>query len=103
MKTIIDLQNIQGIATIQSINDLNVAGKYTWNTWFFTYSGHVNELRASFYSNGWSVEAEPKVMSAELNEAGIQLMYWFIFSNLSRCAQEDLDKMNVKIDLPSDL
>ena len=27
MKTIIDLQNIQGIATIQSINDLNVAGR----------------------------------------------------------------------------
>ena len=103
MKTIIDLQNIQGIATIQSINDLKVADKYTWNTWFFTYSGHVNELRASFYSNGWSVEAEPKVMTAELNEAGIQLMYWFIYSNLSRCAQEDLGKMNVKIDLPSDL
>ena len=96
MKTLTELFNIQAIATQESIDNLKI--KYgtsvrTFNTWFFSYSGHVNRMDAKMYPIGWSTTADdskgikPIEMGVDIEESGIQLMYWFIYNNLTESSQ----------------
>ena len=100
MKTLTELFNIQAIATQESIDNLKI--KYgtsvrTFNTWFFSYSGHVNRMDAKMYPIGWSKTADDKEagikpieMSVYVEESGIQLMYWFIYNNLTESSKAKL-------------
>jgi len=70
MKTIIDLMLLQAEAIQNNRED--------YKTWFFNYSGHVNQMSARFYLTGWGEDKACEELSVELNEEGIQAMYWFI-------------------------
>lgn len=94
MKTLTELFHIQAIATQESIDNKNITPDHTFNTWFFDYSGHVNKMDAKMYPIGWSKTADDKEagikpieMSVYVEESGIQLMYWFIYNNLTESSQ----------------
>ena len=88
MKTLTELFHIQAIATQESIDNKNITPEHTFNTWFFDYSGHPI---------GWSKTADDKEagikpieMSVYVEESGIQLMYWFIYNNLTESSKAKL-------------
>ena len=61
MKTLTELFHIQAIATQESIDNLKIkngTSVRTFNTWFFSYSGHVNRMDAKMYPIGWSTTAD---------------------------------------------
>lgn len=49
------------------------------DTWFFSFSGHVNQLEVSFHRAGWKLDDHHyEDCRAYLTEEGIQELYWFI-------------------------
>ena len=109
MKTTTELFAIMSRATESSMKShaRNEAGvsTYAHNTWFFSYSGHVNSLDATMYPLGWNQDTNhqginPIKLSSTLDKAGIQLMYWFIFNNLTatdQLAEQKLSDLNDEI------
>ena len=93
MKTLTELFHIQAIATQESIDNRNITPEHTFNTWFFDYSGHVNKMDAKMYPIGWSKTADDKdagikpIEMSVIEESGIQLMYWFIYNNLTESSK----------------
>ena len=53
-----------------------------FNHWFFSYSGHVNGLRISYYSCGWALDRHAEELDVKITEDGIQAAYWFIKTKL---------------------
>jgi len=97
MKTTKQLFKIMARATEISMHGYDMKEKditeVSHNQWFFNYSGHVNSLSAQYYPLGWHDAqkengVQGKSLDAKLTEAGIQLMYWFIYDNLCLRDQE---------------
>jgi hypothetical protein len=76
MKTVNELFEL--IATATQENGVD------YRTWFIDYSGHVNRLKIRYYFAGWkrNGEGQPESIDQELNEEGIQALYWFIKTRL---------------------
>jgi len=106
MKTLQDLFTIQGIATKESMEGralrTSETASYSGNTWFFTFSGHVNSMSCDYYPLGWKKQEDDRgkptaanskaivySMDVYLTDAGIQLMYWFIYKHLTPSGQGD--------------
>ncbi len=76
MKTVNELFELIATATQEN--------KIDYRTWFIDYSGHVNRLKIRYYFSGWkrNGEGQPESIDQELNEEGIQALYWFIKTRL---------------------
>jgi len=54
-------------------------------TWFFNFSRHVNKMRIQFYFCGWEIGKDnPEVIEQNFTEEGIQALYWFIQTRLTK-------------------
>jgi len=104
MKTTKDLFRIMATATESSMHGYDMKEQaitdVSHSQWFFSYSGHVNSLSATMYPLGWSDAqkengVQGKSLDAKLTEAGIQLMYWFIYDNLSKNKQQMMSNLSV--------
>jgi len=76
MKTVNELFELIATATQQNGED--------FRTWFIDYSGHVNRLKIRYFFAGWkrNGEGQAESIDQELNEEGIQALYWFIKTRL---------------------
>jgi hypothetical protein len=78
MKTLQDLFGIMAEAVERQNN------KFACEHWFFSYSGHVNQLTIRFYSTGWNADREPSA-KADFYLKGpeeITAAYYLIKTNL---------------------
>jgi len=76
MKTLNDLFDL--VAQAKRENNENT------NTWFVSFSGHVNKISIKYYFTGWKSEGRgyAEEIEQELNVEGIQAVYWFIKTRL---------------------
>ena len=77
MKTTNDIMTLLAQAINENSKD--------YKTWFFSFSGHVDNLDIRFYPTGWSNdEAKPfQSLSVYLdNEDSVQCAYWWIKTKL---------------------
>ncbi len=76
MKTVNELFQLIATATQENEED--------FRTWFIRYSGHVNKIEIKYYFAGWKKDGEgvPESIYQELDEEGIQSLYWFIKTRL---------------------
>lgn len=52
--------------------------------WFFSYSGHVNNLSITYYEFGWGEKERYKECIIKLTVEGVQEAYWFIKNRLKK-------------------
>lgn len=52
--------------------------------WFFSYSGHVNNLSIQYYEFGWESEGRHTDCDVKLTVEGVQEAYWFIKNRLKK-------------------
>jgi hypothetical protein len=88
MKTLADLYQLMATAT-ESDRKLNELRKTYSDVdvmrgrWFVNYSGHVNQMRISYYPAGWSADAPFEKCEVDISVDGIQEAYWFIKNRLA--------------------
>ena len=76
MKTLNDLFQLVAQATREN-NEIR-------NTWFVSFSGHVNKISVTYYFTGWKSNGNGHAEEIEqvLDVEGIQAVYWFIKTRL---------------------
>ncbi|MEN8965967.1 MAG: hypothetical protein ABF250_08275 [Polaribacter sp.] len=77
MKNLQDLFQLVATATEQNGEELR--------TWFINYSGHVNKMQVNYYFTGWKKDSHSSQcdsLEQNLDEDGIQSLYWFIKTRL---------------------
>lgn len=62
---------------------LSIATKSKRGTWFINFSGHVNRMSVTYYPMGWKPEGYSEIIEQELDEEGIQALYWFVRTRLT--------------------
>ena len=62
---------------------LSIATKSKRGTWFINFSGHVNRMWIKYYPMGWKSEGYSQDIEQELDEEGIQALYWFVRTRLT--------------------
>ena len=78
MKTVNELFQLIATATQENEED------FIQGTWFIRYSGHVNKLEIKYHYWKKDGEGVPESICQELDEEGIQSIYWFIKTRLKQ-------------------